>query len=172
MSAPHTFHRRMRGGSRRPLGADEQVAQAAHRDDDRADLDIDLLLHRVAGPVSGTAVRQSAPLAVGAGRAGWPPGGGDVEPVTVAIAHSLAFPNSVGVTSPSQPLGVTATPTTQAPPPPPPTTQAAPPPPPTANSVYYKNCDAVRAAGAAPLYRGQPGYARHLDRDNDGIACE
>ncbi|MBN9327583.1 MAG: hypothetical protein BGO38_17955 [Cellulomonas sp. 73-145] len=38
--------------------------------------------------------------------------------------------------------------------------------------VYYKNCDAVRAAGKAPLYRGQPGYASNLDRDGDGIACE
>jgi len=38
--------------------------------------------------------------------------------------------------------------------------------------VYYKNCDAVQAAGKAPLYRGQPGYRPELDRDNDGIACE
>lgn len=38
--------------------------------------------------------------------------------------------------------------------------------------VYYKNCAAARAAGAAPVYRGQPGYASHLDRDNDGIGCE
>jgi len=39
-------------------------------------------------------------------------------------------------------------------------------------SPYYKNCDAARAAGAAPLIRGEPGYAPHLDRDNDGVACE
>lgn len=38
--------------------------------------------------------------------------------------------------------------------------------------VYYKNCAAARAAGAAPVYRGDPGYGRHLDRDNDGIGCE
>ncbi|GIE29618.1 hypothetical protein Ait01nite_026630 [Actinoplanes italicus] len=38
-------------------------------------------------------------------------------------------------------------------------------------SVYYKNCDAVRAAGAAPIRRGDPGYARHLDRDGDGQGC-
>ena len=38
--------------------------------------------------------------------------------------------------------------------------------------VYYANCAAVRAAGKAPLYRGQPGYASHLDGDNDGVACE
>lgn len=38
--------------------------------------------------------------------------------------------------------------------------------------TYYTNCAAVRAAGAAPLRRGEPGYASHLDRDNDGVACE
>ncbi|MBB1045197.1 excalibur calcium-binding domain-containing protein, partial [Dietzia sp. DQ11-44] len=30
----------------------------------------------------------------------------------------------------------------------------------------------ARAAGAAPLMRGEPGYAPKLDRDNDGVACE
>lgn len=39
-------------------------------------------------------------------------------------------------------------------------------------TVYYKNCDAVRAAGAAPLRTGDPGYSKELDRDGDGIACE
>ncbi|MGI5242187.1 excalibur calcium-binding domain-containing protein [Dactylosporangium sp. CA-139066] len=39
-------------------------------------------------------------------------------------------------------------------------------------AVYYKNCDDVRAHGAAPLYRGQPGYRAGLDRDGDGVACE
>lgn len=39
-------------------------------------------------------------------------------------------------------------------------------------TVYYPNCAAARAAGAAPVRRGQPGYGRHLDRDNDGIGCE
>jgi hypothetical protein len=36
----------------------------------------------------------------------------------------------------------------------------------------YANCAAARAAGAAPVYRGEPGYGSHLDRDNDGIGCE
>ncbi|UKA63785.1 excalibur calcium-binding domain-containing protein [Arthrobacter sp. FW306-04-A] len=44
--------------------------------------------------------------------------------------------------------------------------------PPAPSSVYYANCTAARAAGAAPIYRGQPGYRPALDRDNDGIACE
>ena len=38
--------------------------------------------------------------------------------------------------------------------------------------VYYKNCSEARAAGMTPLDEGDPGYAPHLDRDNDGIACE
>lgn len=39
-------------------------------------------------------------------------------------------------------------------------------------SAWYPNCAAARAAGAAPLRRGEPGYSSTLDRDNDGIACE
>src|SRR3954451_9100170 len=48
----------------------------------------------------------------------------------------------------------------------------APLPPPPPSSVYYPNCDAVRAAGKAPLSRGQPGYRSPLDGDGDGVACE
>ena len=39
-------------------------------------------------------------------------------------------------------------------------------------NVYYKNCSEARAAGVTPLYEGDPGYAPHLDRDNDGVGCE
>lgn len=39
-------------------------------------------------------------------------------------------------------------------------------------TVTYANCDAVRAAGAAPIHVGDPGYAKKLDRDGDGIGCE
>jgi hypothetical protein len=39
-------------------------------------------------------------------------------------------------------------------------------------SVYYAGCKAVRAAGKAPLYAGQPGYRPEMDGDSDGIACE
>ncbi|WP_052675997.1 excalibur calcium-binding domain-containing protein [Paenibacillus sp. IHBB 10380] len=39
-------------------------------------------------------------------------------------------------------------------------------------NVYYKNCTAVRDAGADPIYEGEPGYSRKLDRDGDGVACE
>jgi len=38
--------------------------------------------------------------------------------------------------------------------------------------VHYENCDAARAAGAAPVHRGDPGYGPHLDGDGDGSACE
>ena len=44
--------------------------------------------------------------------------------------------------------------------------------PPAPAPVSYANCTAVKAAGAAPLYRGQPGYSSSLDRDGDGVACE
>lgn len=40
------------------------------------------------------------------------------------------------------------------------------------SSGAYRNCTEARAAGAAPVRRGDPGYGPHLDRDNDGIGCE
>lgn len=36
----------------------------------------------------------------------------------------------------------------------------------------YATCAAARAAGAAPIRAGQPGYSSALDGDGDGIACE
>ena len=39
-------------------------------------------------------------------------------------------------------------------------------------STYYRNCDAARADGASSIRAGEPGYAAHLDRDDDGVACE
>jgi micrococcal nuclease len=36
----------------------------------------------------------------------------------------------------------------------------------------WKNCTEARDHGAAPVYRGDPGYGGHLDRDDDGIGCE
>lgn len=41
-----------------------------------------------------------------------------------------------------------------------------------ADSVYYPNCAAARAAGATPLRVGEPGYRAPLDADGDGVACE
>lgn len=39
-------------------------------------------------------------------------------------------------------------------------------------SVFYANCDDARAAGAAPIPFGSPGYRRRLDHDGDGVACD
>jgi hypothetical protein len=36
----------------------------------------------------------------------------------------------------------------------------------------FANCTAARAAGAAPVYAGTPGYGKHLDKDGDGIGCD
>lgn len=43
---------------------------------------------------------------------------------------------------------------------------------PSQAGAHYENCSEARAAGAAPLRRGEPGYRDALDRDNDGVACE
>jgi hypothetical protein len=51
-----------------------------------------------------------------------------------------------------------------------PAPDAEPAPPPA--ETYYANCDAVRAAGAAPIHSGEPGYSHKLDRDGDGVGCE
>ncbi|MBH5317780.1 excalibur calcium-binding domain-containing protein [Paenibacillus sp. GSMTC-2017] len=54
-----------------------------------------------------------------------------------------------------------------------PTTKPKPTPTPKVETeVYYKNCTAVRDAGADPIYEGDPGYSNKLDRDGDGVACE
>lgn len=43
---------------------------------------------------------------------------------------------------------------------------------PTGASPYYPRCADARAAGVAPLRRGDPGYRSALDGDDDGVACE
>lgn len=40
------------------------------------------------------------------------------------------------------------------------------------DDVYYDNCDAVRAAGAAPIFEGDPGFRPQFDGDGDGVGCE
>src|SRR3546814_8191230 len=37
---------------------------------------------------------------------------------------------------------------------------------------YWRGCDDARAAGTAPIYRGEPGYRDGMGGDSDGIACE
>jgi Excalibur calcium-binding domain len=43
---------------------------------------------------------------------------------------------------------------------------------PIASAAPFGSCAEAINAGAAPLYVGDPGYSRKLDRDGDGIACE
>lgn len=38
--------------------------------------------------------------------------------------------------------------------------------------VYYNNCAEVKAAGEAPLHKGDPGFRKALDTNHNGIACE
>jgi hypothetical protein len=102
--------------------------------------------------------------------------------VTVTAAPPPAFmapPATVTVTAQAAPAPAPWAPppeaTTDAPPPeapaytPPPIVPAYAPPP---SSAYYGNCSEARAAGAAPLHVGEPGYRSGLDRDGDGVACE
>ena len=98
--------------------------------------------------------------------------------------HTDANSRSVGASTVTRTVTVTPQPTTvtvtQAAPSPPSTAGLLEPPassdpgyaPPAASSVYYDNCAAARADGAAPLVSGEPGYRPGLDRDGDGIACE
>ncbi|MFE5792144.1 excalibur calcium-binding domain-containing protein [Streptomyces sp. NPDC056503] len=97
------------------------------------------------------------------------------EPTTAAPTTRTPEPTTQAPTTPAP------KPTTQAPKPAPTTPKPKPKPvqttqpPETAEpepEAYYANCDAVRAAGAAPIHAGDPGYSRRLDRDGDGVGCE
>jgi hypothetical protein len=90
-------------------------------------------------------------------------------------AMASVLGNCAGALAPTSQLA----PAAQSVPAPAPVQQPAPAPPPVQPApvpapagVFYANCTAVKAAGMAPLLRGQPGYAAKLDRDGDGIACE
>lgn len=37
---------------------------------------------------------------------------------------------------------------------------------------HWSGCDQARAAGTAPIRRGEPGYRDEMDGDGDGEACE
>jgi putative cell wall-binding protein len=95
-----------------------------------------------------------------------------LQPTTTVVlggASSVSAAAAAGtVCAPPAPAPAPAPAPTPAPAPVP--APAPAPAPPT--GVYYANCAEARAAGAAPIRRGQPGYRAGLDRDNDGIACE
>lgn len=42
----------------------------------------------------------------------------------------------------------------------------------SSGSLYFNNCTEARRRGYTNIRKGQSGYASHLDRDKDGIACE
>ncbi len=107
-------------------------------------------------------------------------------PVTTSVVsagHTTLLPPTT-TASPSPPTTLETTITSTSPPaavapappaavvPTPPAAVVPVPPRPAAPSVYYSNCAAAKAAGAAPLRRGEPGYRSELDRDKDGVACE
>jgi hypothetical protein len=87
------------------------------------------------------------------------------EPLPGGVVASLPAPKPAPAPAPApKPAPAPAPAPVPAPPPPPPA--------PAPTATYYKNCSAARAAGAAPVHRGDPGYGSHLDRDGDGIGCE
>lgn len=105
-----------------------------------------------------TPAEPSAPAAPAAGRADVPTGrplsgrGTTARPVVPRTSTTPARPRPVLPTKvPPIPARPTSTP--------------------GATSVY-RNCAEARAAGVTPILAGQSGYAGHLDRDSDGVACE
>lgn len=80
-----------------------------------------------------------------------PPAPAPVAPVPVAPAPAVVVP----APAPAAPAPVVPAPAPAVP-----------------AAVYYANCTAAKAAGAAPIYAGQAGYRSALDRDSDGVACE
>jgi hypothetical protein len=95
----------------------------------------------------------------------------------VLVSCGATAPTSSSVPAPTTTSRALVTSKPPAPKPPAPKTTVSPvpivaPPPPEPVDVYYSNCSAARAAGAAPLHVGEPGYRSGLDRDHDGVACE
>ncbi len=101
------------------------------------------------------------------------PAAATADPITDFICTSGSASMSAQLCPP--PPGIAPPPPAHQPPPPasqPPPANQPPPPPAQQPGVYYRNCTEAWNAGVAPLRRGDAGYAPHLDRDNDGIACE
>ncbi|WP_235520780.1 GmrSD restriction endonuclease domain-containing protein [Cellulomonas sp. Leaf395] len=90
------------------------------------------------------------------------PAGSAVPPLTVEEAPAVVVVPPPVVEQPAAPVA----PAVVAPPAP------APAPAPAPVTGPFANCTEAWAAGAAPVYVGDPGYATKLDRDLDGIGCE
>lgn len=86
-----------------------------------------------------------------------------VETATATVVETVVVtqPSPKPVEPNRQPQGFVAPPPAQ-----------APTPTPAQSSAYYSSCAEAKAAGAAPLYQGAPGYRSGLDKDGDGVACE
>jgi hypothetical protein len=94
-------------------------------------------------------------------------------PVPVTVTRTVRAAPQVAVQAPApRPAPITVTRIVQAPVRTSTTSRPAESHRPVAQAFSYSNCDQARAAGKAPLRKGEPGYARKLDRDGDGVACE
>ena len=93
-----------------------------------------------------------------------------VVPVVPEPAPAPVVPEPAPVAPAPAPAPVVPAPAPVAPAPAP--VAPAPAPEPAPAGVFYQNCDAVRAAGAAPIYAGDPGFEAKFDRDKDGVGCE
>jgi hypothetical protein len=89
-----------------------------------------------------------------------------------AMIQATVWVECATPTGPASVAPAPAAAVTTPPPPPAPVVTEEPAPTTKAPPVYYANCAATKAAGAAPLHRGEPGYRSALDRDGDGTACE
>jgi hypothetical protein len=87
-------------------------------------------------------------------------------PTTAPPSTTATPPTTLAPPEPIRPVAPVAPPPTGPPPVPVAPTPAAP------STGAFRNCTEARTAGAAPVYRGQPGYGPHLDRDGDGVGCE
>ena len=43
---------------------------------------------------------------------------------------------------------------------------------PAGGTAAFASCAEAKAAGKAPLHKGDPGYSAKMDGDGDGVACE
>lgn len=92
-------------------------------------------------------------------------------PAPASLVSHKPTPSASPSPTPSSSPSITPTPSPE-----PTTAEPAPGPPaqpePAPQQAYYSSCRDAKAAGAAPLYRDDPGYRSGLDRDGDGVACE
>ncbi|WP_247828314.1 GmrSD restriction endonuclease domain-containing protein [Arthrobacter antioxidans] len=95
-------------------------------------------------------------------------------PSIAAPAEPVETPAPAPVVVPVVPAPAPAAPAPVAPAPvaPAPAPVAPAPVAPAPAAPYYQNCSEVRAAGAAPIAAGSPGFQAKFDRDNDGIGCD